>query len=171
VSAQASEATEDYSKGPLPARVPAGALRAALGGLGAVGAIVLLVGEFTPVVEIVVGSLSTVQRRVDGGDNHGHALLVVALAALPLAWIAARGIGPARPAALGLAALGLVALVVALTVDLPDTRRSGNLPESVAFESARARAGDGLTLEIAGGALLLVSGGLLAAPGPRGPRT
>ena len=66
-------------------------------------------------------------------------------------------------------ALGAVALVVALAIDLPDTRASGRLPESVVFEDAQATAGPGLALEVAGGIALLLAGGLLVALGrPRG---
>jgi len=75
-----------------------------------------------------------------------------------------------RAAGLSLVALGAAALVVALAVDLPDTRGSGRLPESLAYENARARAGAGLRLEIAGGALLVVAGGLLAAGASGGRR-
>ena len=70
-------------------------------------------------------------------------------------------------------ALGGAALVVALAVDLPDTRASGRLPESLAYENARARAGVGLGLEIAGGVLLLLAGAMLVAagrPAPAAPR-
>ena len=70
----------------------------------------------------------------------------------------------ARTAAVALVALGLVALLVALAVDLPDTRASGSLRESVSFSQARARPARGLTLEIAGAIALLAAGaGLLAA--------
>jgi hypothetical protein len=71
----------------------------------------------------------------------------------------------ARPPAVALAMLGVVALAIALAVDLPDTRGSGNLPESLAYENARVRAGAALGLEIAGGVLLAVAGGVLLALG------
>ena len=59
--------------------------------------------------------------------------------------------------------LGAVALAVALLGDLPDAQDEGP-PESLNFEDARARPAGGFYLEIAGGALLIVSGaGLLVA--------
>jgi hypothetical protein len=67
-------------------------------------------------------------------------------------------------------ALGAVALVVALAIDLPKTRESGTLPESTAFEDARAQAGPGLALEVAGGLALVLAGGLLVADGGAGAR-
>ena len=135
----------------------------------AAGAVALLVAaEFTTVYEVTVGALEVVQRSATGGANHGYALLVVALFAVALLLHGLRM--PGRAAGVGLMALGSVVLVVALAVDLPDTRGSGRLPESLAYEDARARAGTGLALEIAGGVLLLAAGGLLAFGGAAGHR-
>lgn len=159
VNTAACEATRDYSKGPGADRAGATALRAVLAGVAMVGAVVLFAAEFTTLAEVVVGSLGSVQRRVQGGDNHDHALLVLALATVAAAYGALRG---GRPFALALVALGAAALLVALAVDLPDTRGSGGLPEAVVFEDARARAGTGLYLEIAGAVLVLLAGAALA---------
>ena len=135
--------------------------------LALAGAVLLAVAEFTTVFEVTVGSLGVVKRSSTGGANHGYALLVIGLAAVGMVlWSLGAG---GRPAALALVALGAAVLVVALAIDLPDTRGSGQLPESLAYENARARAGAGLSLEIAGGVLLLVAGGVLAAAGRAGP--
>ena len=133
-------------------------MRTVVAAFAVAGIALLVVAEFSTVVRVVVGSLETEKRSVSGHANHGYALLVVALAAVPLLLLALRG---ARAAAAALVALGAVALVVALAIDLPDTRESGRLPESVAFEDAHAKAGPGLALEIAGGVALVVAGGLL----------
>ncbi|MGH2917296.1 MAG: hypothetical protein ACRDLS_01660 [Solirubrobacteraceae bacterium] len=131
-------------------------------GVAALGAALLVAAEFSPVYEVVVGSLAIPRREVDGADNHSYALLIVAVLALPMALGALRG---ARPAALALVALGGTALFVALALDLPDARATGRLPESVAYEDARARASTGLYVELAGGGLLIIAGaGLLARP-------
>jgi hypothetical protein len=135
--------------------------------LAAAGVALLVVAEFSVVVRVVVGSLETEKRSVTGHANHGYALLVVALAAALMALGALRG---ARAAAAALMALGAVALVVALAIDLPKTREAGQLPESTAFEDARAQAGPGLALEIAGGGALVLAGGLLVAGGGAGAR-
>jgi hypothetical protein len=132
--------------------------------LAAAGIILLVVAEFSVVVRVVVGSLETEQRTVTGHADHGYALLVVAVAAVAMALGALRG---ARPAAGALMVLGAVALVVALAIDLPKTRESGQLPESTSFEDARAQAGPGLALEIAGGLALVLAGGLLVVGGSR----
>jgi len=136
----------------------------------AVAGALLVAAEFSTVFEVTVGSLEVVKRGATGGENHGYALLVVALFAVAVAGFGLRGAAPARAAGLSLVALGAAALAVALAVDLPDTRGSGRLPESLAYENARARAGAGLRLEIAGGALLVVAGGLLAAGASGGRR-
>ncbi len=139
-------------------------LRRLAAGLSIVGAVLLVLAEFSTVFEVTVGSLEVVKRDATGGENHGYALLVVAVFAVVLVWLGLRAGG--RAAGFGLAGLGAVALVIALAVDLPDTRASGRLPESLAYEDARARAGSALGLEIVGGVLLVVAGGLLASAGP-----
>jgi hypothetical protein len=148
-----------YSKGPFAAgRIWVIAQRAGAG-LALVAAALLVVAEFTTVFEVTVGSLEVVRRSSTGGDNHGYALVVIAVLAFAMTPLA---LGGARPPALALVALGGAALAIALIVDLPDTRASGGLPESLAYELAQARAGPGLGLEIAGGVLLLAAGLLLA---------
>jgi hypothetical protein len=136
-------------------------LRRLAAALSIVAAGLLVAAEFTTVFEVTVGSLEVVQRSATGGENHGYALLVVAVFAVVLTLLGLRGGG--RAPGLALVALGIVVLVVALAVDLPDTRGSGRLPESLAYEDARARAGAALGLELVGGVLLVAAGGLLAA--------
>ncbi len=136
--------------------------RWAAAGLVLVAVVLLVVAEFTTVFEVTVGSLEVVRRRTTGGENHGYALLVIAVVALGMTVPALRG---ARPPAAALVALGVVALAFALVADLPATRGSGDLPESLAYENAQARAGSGFGLEIVGGLLLAAAGGVLLALG------
>jgi len=143
-------------------------LRRLAAALSFVAVALLVAAEFSTVFEVTVGSLEVVKRAATGGENHGYALLVVALFGVVLTLLGLRATG--RAAGLGLVALGAVALVIALAVDLPDTRGSGRLPEALAYEDARARAGAGLALEIAGGVLLLVAGGVLALAGQQAGR-
>jgi len=131
--------------------------RRAAAALALVGVVVLVIAEFTTVFEVTVGSLEVVKRRATGGENHGYALLAIAVLAAVMALLALRG---ARPPAFALVALGVVALAITLAVDLPDTRASGGLPESLAYERAQARAGTGLHLSIAAAAMLVIAGGL-----------
>jgi hypothetical protein len=162
MSASAGGTGLDYSKGVGGGRAGSATLRAVVAVLAVAGIALLVVAEFSTVIRVVVGSLETEKRSVPGHANHGYALLVVAVAAVVFLWLALRR---ARAAAAALVVLGAVALVVALAVDLPDTRESGTLPESVAFEDAHAKAGPGLGLEIAGGLALALAGGALVALG------
>lgn len=137
-------------------------LRRAAAGLASVAVALLVTAEFTTVFQVTVGSLEVVRRSATGGANHGYALLVIAAVGAAMTLLALRGAGAP---ALALVVLGGAALAIALAVDLPDTRRSGDLPESLAYENARARAGTALGLEIAGGLLLLAAGIVLALAG------
>lgn len=127
-------------------------------GLALAAVVLLTIAEFTTVFEVTVGSLEVVKRSATGGENHGYALLVIAVAAAPLALLALRG--DPLPA-IALVALGVAALGLTLALDLPDTRGSGGLPESVAYENARAHAGPGFWLQLEGGALLVLAGAIL----------
>jgi hypothetical protein len=160
VSASARGTASDYSKGAGPRRSKSVACRRLLAATALAGALLLFVAEASPLYSVVVGSLQTPRRSVSAGSNHGFALAIVALAAVAMAAGALRG---GRAPAAAVAALGAGALLVALAIDLPATRRSGTLPESVAFADAHAQVAGGFALEIAGAVALLVSGGLLLA--------
>ena len=159
MSASARGTASDYSKGvglrPRDLSLLAGVLAA----VAVAGALMLLAAELSPLYTVVVGALGTPRRSVTAGSHHGYALALVALAALAMTAGALRG---APAAAIALAVLGAVALIIALVIDLPDTRATGTLREALSFADARARAGSALGLEIAGGAALIVAGiGLL----------
>jgi hypothetical protein len=160
VSASADGTTADYSKGALLRRRDLRTLRGLLAAIAVAGAALLLIAELSPLYTVVVGSLETPRRSVTAGSNHGYALALVALAALVMTGGAF--LRAARAAAVALVALGAVALFVALAIDLPDTRQSGTLAESVTFSRARAKAASGFALELAGAVALVVAGaGLL----------
>ncbi len=88
----------------------------------------------------------------------------------PPPWRSARCVAPAAPRPRS-SRSARAALLVALAIDAPKTRRSATLPEAVAFADARARAGSGLALEVVGGAAVLVAGGLMLALGAPRPLT
>jgi hypothetical protein len=137
------------------------------GALALVAVALLVAAELTTVFEVTVGSLEVVKRSSTGGHNHGYALLVIAVFAGAMTLPALRGgLAPAG----ALVVLGAGALVIALAIDLPDTRASGQLPEALAYENAQAHAGAGFGLEIAGGALLVGAGVLLLLAGRAGRR-
>lgn len=133
-------------------------LRLAVAVVAGVAALLLVVAEFLPLIEVVVGTLATVQETVRGGANHGYTLGVLGTLGIIMSLGAARG---SRPAAGALAVIGVAALVIAVGVDLPDTRATGSLPQSIAYEDARAQPAVGFFVEILAGAALLAAGGAL----------
>ena len=128
------------------------------------GAVLLIAADFSAVREVTV--LTVVRERVHGGSEHFFALAVLGVVALPLIWGA--GTGGSRPAMRTLAAIGLVALVVVLAVDLPRLGHTEGL--ALRYDDASGGAGPGFDRELAG-ALLLVACGLgLLRLAPRRPR-
>jgi hypothetical protein len=69
----------------------------------------------------------------------------------------------ARPAAIALAVLGLVALGIAVIGDVPDLNETGFIGE--VYEDAAAGPSAGFYLETLGGALMLASGAILSLAG------
>jgi hypothetical protein len=108
----------------------------------------------SPLYRVRIGAVT--KKVGDVGPHHGYALIVVAVAALVMAWGAWRG--ESRPAFVALGLLGLVALFVALVIDRPDTHAVGIY--KVLYTEAKASPQAGFTRELAGGAVLLVSAGV-----------
>ncbi len=163
------EATNDDSTAPRASRralrgfaqgPPTVAL--VLAGAGAVGAVLLIVSEFLPLYRIVVGSLETERESQAGWRNHSFAMLLLGLASVPMLLGALRG---ARPAMWALAGIGVVAIVIAITVDLPNATDEGFYGER--YDDAEARPAVGFFLETLGGVLLILAGGLMLFLTPR----
>ncbi|HEV2062318.1 MAG TPA: hypothetical protein VGR12_05655 [Solirubrobacteraceae bacterium] len=130
--------------------------RLALAGLATVAAVMLLVSEFLPLFDIVVGELETVQESRVGWRNHAFAMLLLGLACVPMILGSLRG---ARPAMWALAGIGIVVIAIALTVDLPNATDEGIYGER--YADAQARPQEGFFVETLGGVLLLLAGGLM----------
>jgi hypothetical protein len=172
VNAQAPGTPSQDSRGP---RVPSpgisglDALGIALAVAAFVGAVLLIVSDFTTLFRVHTAAGATVPNgSVSGHANHSFAMLVIGLASLPLAYWATR-LG-SRPAMAGLAALGLIAVIIAIGFDLSDATGTNTLART--FESATGSLSAGFYLETLGAALLIVSGGgglVLTAP-TREPR-
>lgn len=126
----------------------------ALVGASLLAALLLVVSTFLDLY--TVGTGVTTLREYSGWDHHSVAMLLLGIAAVPMALGALRG---ARPAMLALAALGVVVLVVAFTVDLPAALDEGLL--AVSYEGAEAKPAIGFYVESLAGAMLLAAGGLL----------
>ena len=136
-----------------------------LGGV-LLGALLLLVAEFTTLYRVrVVGATGTVQS-VGTGSHHSYALIPIALLAVFLGWAVSRGGG--RIALAGIGAAGLVALLIALLGDLPDAHRHG---VTTHLQLATATPSAGLYMETLGAVILIATCGsgllLMGLPGRR----
>jgi hypothetical protein len=137
------------------------------------GALLMILAEFSTLrsVKVLTAScddLADPSLRgacvTHGYEEHSFALVLMGLVTLFMAYGAA--LGKSRPAAAALIALGAAVVAIALLTDVPDIHKTGVLGDR--FDSARAQAGPGLWIEIAGGALVLVAGVMAtAAPRPR----
>ena len=123
------------------------------------GALLLVVAEFTVLYKVHIANSSSPIKTVSGGANHSYAMLVIGLAA------AGFGIGAwrsgSRSALLALGVLGLVALLIALLGDLPDSQATGLAGSATrGYVNASSTPSAGLYLETLGGILLIASSGL-----------
>ena len=129
------------------------------------GALLLAVAEFVTLVDIVAITASIPGASQTGGEHHGYALLVVAIALVPMSIGAV--VGGSRPAAVACLVLAIVALVVVLVIDVPDLDETGLFGRT--YEAAEASPRTGFYLESAGAVLVIVGavGTLLLRPGER----
>ncbi len=141
-----------------PAETAASARTAlALGAL--LGALLVLVSQFTAMYHLHAATSSVPIKTVGTGANHAWAPIPLALVAAVLAYAVYR-FGN-RTALAGLAALGIATLLIALLGDLPDARSSGLIGSSAGgYVQATSSASAGLYMETLGGVVLLVAGGL-----------
>jgi hypothetical protein len=136
-----------------------------------IGAALLLVAEFTPLLKVRSSASSHVIQTVSTGSHHTYALVPVALLAAALAY----GIWQTRSrlALLATGVLGLLALLIALLGDLPDAQASGLIGNATTkFATATSSPSIGLYLETLGAVILLVTAaaGLLLLAAPERPR-
>ena len=152
----------------------------ALAVAGFLGAVLLVLSDFLTLFAVHTEAGVTVPGgSVKGRENHSFAMVVIGVAALPMAYGA--WAGESRPAMAGLAFLGGLAILIALAFDLPDATGTNTLART--FENATGTPKAGFYLETLGAVLLLVSGvGRLVltaperrprdrGPGDRGART
>jgi hypothetical protein len=116
------------------------------------GALLLIVAEFLTVREIRAVTVVPPGGTETGGSLHGYGLGIVGLAMLPMAYGAVvRG---ARPAAVALLVLALVACVIVVFVDRPVLDDTGLIGRT--YDLAEARPATGFYLESLGAVLALV---------------
>jgi hypothetical protein len=148
------------------------ALRLVVWGAGLIGAVLLVIAEFTTLFEVHTATSSGAVASVNTGSHHSYALIPIAVLALCMTIAGWRA--RSRPALAALAVLGLIALLIALIGDLPDAQSTGLVGSSARhFTSASSTPGAGLYLETLGAVALMIAGGLglLLIPAPaRQPR-
>jgi hypothetical protein len=134
------------------------------------GAVLLALSDFMTLFDVHTAAGVTVPGGgVKGHENHSFAMLLLGVAALPLAYGATAG--GSRPAMAGLAFFGAIAIVVALAFDLPDATGTNTLART--FENATGTPKAGFYMETLGAVLLLVAGGgglVLSAPSRSEPQ-
>ena len=178
------EANSEYSRGsgpsrglqttrrwvslePLPTRAEGGRTAAAALALGALlGALLILVAQFTALYHLHSATSSAAIRTIGTGGNHAWAPIPLALAAAVLAYAVYRH--GSRVALAGLLALGVATLLIALIGDLPDAHSSGLVGSSASgYVQATSTPSAGLYMETLGAIILIVAGGiglLMSAP-------
>jgi len=153
----------------------AGRAAVALGAL--LGAVLILVSQFTALYQVHSATSALAIKTVGTGANHAWAGIPLALAAGLLACAVYRS--GSRIALIGIAGLGIAMLLIGLLSDLPPTHATGLVRSSATglvgssatgFVRAFATRGAGLYMETLGAVVLLASGGLgllmLARPAP-----
>jgi hypothetical protein len=94
-------------------------------------------------------------------DHHGPAIMVVALFALCAVVVAV--LAGSQPAAIAVAAMGILSLLIFLIIDLPDAGQVGTLDDArQSFIDAEAVPQEGFWFEMLGALGLALSGSALA---------
>jgi hypothetical protein len=183
MSATPPEAKAKYSRAPgdserrrrprpeSRARIVGGVPAAVLGG-GLLGAVLLIAAELAPLYSVHTATRRAALQTVTGGSHNTYALIPIALLGVVLAYGAARD--GSRIALLALTVLGVLALLIALLGDLPDSQASGLIHQSGGYVTASSSPSAGLYLETLGAVVLLITcalGFLLGGPPPRPVRT
>jgi len=120
------------------------------------GALLLLVAEFTALYEVHTATSATPVRTIGTGHNDSYALIPLAV----LAGVLGVGVfrSGSRPALLAVGLIGLVALLIALVGDLPDAHRTGYIGSfSTHLSNATSTPSAGLYLETLGAVLLIAA--------------
>ncbi len=134
-----------------------------------IAALLLVVAEFTTLYQVHVATSSTPVKSVTGGSNHSYAMIPIAILAAFLGLVASRS--GSRTALLAIGGLGVVALLIALVGDLPNSHATGLAGSARAgYVNASSTPSAGLYMETLGGVLLIATCGLglLMGRTPRG---
>jgi hypothetical protein len=142
-------------------------LTAAICAATLLGALLLLVAEFTTLFTLRAASPVTTVRSVGTGSHHGYALVPIALLAAVLGYAVWRS--TSRPGLAAIGVIGVVALLIALIGDLPDANATGLVLSAGRYVQADSTPSAGFYMETLGAVVLLiasVSGCLLIGAPP-----
>ena len=148
-------------------REPGGTAVLAVALTAALGALLLLVSQFTALYHVHAATSSAAIKTVGTGANHAWAPIPIALLAAALAFAVYRK--RSRAALVALVVLGIVTLLIALLGDLPDAHATGIVGSGASqYSEGTSTPSAGLYMETLGAIVLLISGGvgllLLGAP-------
>jgi hypothetical protein len=135
------------------------ATRLAALGVSLLGALLLLVAEFTTLFVVRTAAGTRPVESTSTGSHHAYALIPIAL----LVVVLTLGVWQSRSrvALLAIGLLGVIALLIALLGDLPDAQASGLVGSiTTHFASATSSPSTGLYLETLGAVVLMISSGL-----------
>jgi hypothetical protein len=124
--------------------------------------VVLVVADFSTISYRTIGIGACPDRAgasvcsTSGHESHAFALVILAPIGLVMAWGAV--VGRSRAAAVALCAVGAAVLVIALAIDLPKLHDRRNL--NALYDSVAGHTGSAFKLELVGGVLLVLVGGL-----------
>jgi hypothetical protein len=153
---RSSTGTAAQRKAPAPARP--GWPVIAIVACAVLGALLLLLAEFTTLFQVHASNVAGPIKSVSTGSNDSYALIPIALAAGVLAFGFWRT--GSRSSLLALGVLGVVVLLIALLGDLPDAHSSGLIgSSSTHYVDASSTPSAGLYLETLGAVLLLIACG------------
>lgn len=139
-------------------------------------ALLMIAAEALPLWEVEVADfscavLATEPAQADECITYGieqHRLGLALVGVLVALMGAGAALGPSRPAAIALCCAGVVVLALALGLDLPASRSTGEIGRD--FLEARAEGRIGLWLELLAGALAVGAGALSLWAQGRGTR-
>jgi hypothetical protein len=119
------------------------------------GAVLLVLADFLDLFQIKTAA-GLVVKQQSGGGQHGYAMLVIGAAAIASTMLARTA--EQWPPAAATAALGLIALALALLADLPDATRSDLVRGGSLADAEPAL---GFWVELAGAAVTSAAGAAL----------
>jgi len=128
-------------------------------GAALLGALLLFVAEFTTLYTERIATYHAPATVVQTGPHDSYAMVPIAILAVILAGAVLRA--GSRPALLAVGIAGLVALLIALLGDLPDSHAAGLVTgPGGQFISAVSDPGVGMYLETLGAVVLIATSGL-----------